>query len=29
MCKRDSGSKQTEQSDVEDRFHFVGLEFFV
>ena len=27
MCRRDSGSKQKEQSDVEDKFHLARLEF--
>ena len=27
MCRRDSGSKQKEQLDVEDKFHLARLEF--
>ena len=27
MCRRDSGSKQKEQFDVEDKFHLARLEF--
>ena len=29
MCRKDSGSKQKEQSDVEDKLHFARLECFV